>query len=237
MIDLRFGASALVAVSVPYLIARRAARHDPAAAVMLDAGFGALVIGLTAARVTAVAVDDPGGLLDVRSLLSVRGGVELWAGVAAAVAYLAVRAVRKGQEPWVILACGAPLALWGSAAWEAGCALRDGCFGPPSPIGLVPRGLTTSELPVGIAIAAVTALVGLVAWRAKARAPLEVVVGSVMAFALVRSVASIWLPALGTGLTRPHRESIIVAGVSVAVLVPLVLRRARRPDEAVSGST
>ncbi len=91
MIDLRFAASALLAAVVPFLIARRAARHDEDVDYVLDVGFSAVVAGLVVARVVAVALDDPTGLGDLKSMLSVRGGVELWAGAAAGTAVVLSR--------------------------------------------------------------------------------------------------------------------------------------------------
>ena len=224
MIDLRFAASALLAAVVPFLIARRAARHDEDVDYVLDVGFSAVVAGLVVARVVAVALDDPTGLGDLKSMLSVRGGVELWAGAAAGTAVVALRATRSGRSVWTVLACGAPLALWAYATWEAGCALRDGCFGPASPVGLVPPGLTQRVLPLGLLMAATVAGVGAAAWRWRHRAPMHAVVGSVAGFAIVRAVASFWLPALGDGLTRPHRESLVVAVLAVFAFVGTCLR-------------
>ncbi len=227
MIDLRFAASALLAAVVPFLIARRAARHDEDVAYVLDVGFSAVVAGLVVARVVAVALDDPTGLGDLKSMLSVRGGVELWAGAAAGTAVVALRATRSGRSVWTVLACGAPLALWAYATWEAGCALRDGCFGPASPVGLVPPGLTQRVLPLGLLMATAVAGVGAVAWRCRRRAPVHAVIGSVAGSASVRAVASFWLPALGDGLTRPHRESLVVAILAVAAFVGTCLRQPR----------
>ena len=105
MIDLRFAASALLAAVVPFLIARRAARHDQDVDYVLDIGFSAVVAGLVVARVVAVALDDPTGLGDAKSMLSVRGGVELWAGVIAIV--VLVRLLRR-ERPAAGPPAGAP---------------------------------------------------------------------------------------------------------------------------------
>jgi hypothetical protein len=53
---------------------------------------------------------------------------------------------------------------------------------------------------------------------------MHAVVGSVAGFAIVRAVASFWLPALGDGLTRPHRESLVVAVLAVFAFVGTCLR-------------
>lgn len=224
MIDLRFAASALLAVIVPFVVARRAARRDDDVAYVMEVGFGALVVGLAVARVVAVALDDPAGLRDLKSMLSIRGGVELWAGVFAGVAYVAVRAARSHHDVWKVLASGAPLAMWGYATWEATCMLRDGCFGPVSPFGLVPTGLTQRVLPIGLLVAVAVAAIAGIAWRWRQRAPILAVCGSVAGVAAVRSVAAFWLPALGDGLTRPHRESLVLAGVGVGGFLALLIR-------------
>ena len=44
---------------------------------------------------------------------------------------------------------------------------------------------------------------------------------------LARSVASVWLPRLGDGLTRPHRESIAVTAVAAVALIGVRLNRRR----------
>ncbi len=59
----------------------------------------------------------------------------------------------------------APLAMIGYAGYEAACIFRDGCFGPDSPIGLRPPGLTTTMLPIGIVAAIVTGVVAIVLHR------------------------------------------------------------------------
>ena len=51
----------------------------------------------------------------------------------------------------------------------------------------------------------------------------EVFVMAVLMVALVRSVASIWLPHVGIGLTRQHKTSIIVG--LIALIAVVVIRR------------
>lgn len=225
MIDLRFAASALIAVIVPFAVARRAARRDGDVAYVMDVGFGALVVGLAAARVAAVALDDPAELRDLKSMLSIRGGVELWAGVFAGAVYVGVRAARSHHDVWRVLASGTPLAIWGYATWEATCLIRDGCFGPISAIGLVPTGLTQRVLPVGLLVAVAVAVIAGVAWHWRQRAPILAVFGSAASVAVVRAVAGFWLPALGDGLTRPHRESLVLALFGVVAFLALSIRR------------
>ena len=53
---------------------------------------------------------------------------------------------------------------------------------------------------------------------------LQVIAVSLMALAAIRSIASIWLPHIGDGLTRQHRTSIAVAIITAIGVVALRLR-------------
>jgi DNA-binding FadR family transcriptional regulator len=61
---------------------------------VLDSLLGPAVAGVAAARLTSVALDDPGALQSLRELLQIRAGMECWAGVAAALTAAAGRARR-----------------------------------------------------------------------------------------------------------------------------------------------
>lgn len=69
-------------------------------------------------------------------------------------------------------------------------------------------------------------------WHRRGMPDAEVVVVALLSIAIIRSIASIWLPHIGNGLTRQHRTSIAV-GI-IAVIAFVVIRR-RRLRPAVSG--
>lgn len=72
--------------------------------------------GLVSARLVTMAIEDPAGLARLRGLLILRGGAELWPGVAVGLTVLAVRAYRGGPSFWPTAQRLAPL---GVAAWGA----------------------------------------------------------------------------------------------------------------------
>lgn len=192
------------------------------------------VAGLLVARLAAAILDDPASLQSLRSFLVIRGGVDFWPGVAATVGLLALGARRRRGRVAFDLADLAPLLLWGYATYEAACLLREGCYGPPSPLGLTPDGLRTQMFPVGVAVAVVIGALGLAVRQLWAWSPLSRIVLAVGGVAAVRSVAAIWLPRLGPGPTRSHVESIVVlAGALAAGLVMAV--RARRSSATGAG--
>lgn len=188
------------------------------------------VVGLLAARVAAAALDDRASLRSVRALLVIRGGVEFWVGATVMLALIAAGMRRRGREVRPALAELAPFVLWGYAAYEATCVLRDGCYGPASPVGLVPDGLQTRMLPLGLLAAGAIVVLGFVirhlAWSASSK--LLLAVGGV---AGLRALVSFWLPQLGDGLTRQHRESIVVAAgvVAIGAVRTVTWRRAAGP--------
>jgi hypothetical protein len=202
------------------------------------------VVGLIAARIVAAALDDRASLRSVRALLVVRGGVEFWAGAAVVLALVAWGLRRSGEDTWSGLADLAPFVLWGYAAYEATCLLRDGCYGPESPVGLVPDGLRTRMFPVGLVLAAAIVAVGAGVRRLRSPATTRLLL-AVGGVAAVRALASFWLPRLGDGLTRQHIESLTVLGAVLAVLGAQVMTshlavgrrdRSRRPHlHAIDG--
>lgn len=204
------------------------------AAGVLDVAGGALAIGLVVGRLTAVALDDPGSLTSLSDLLIIRSGVEFWPGVAAGLAWLVVRSHRE-QTAWsVALATLAPAGLISWAAYEATCLARDGCPGPVSPIGLRPDGLTATMFPVGlvVAFAGVAFAVWLMREQRRGLEPPLVWLGAVLGVAVIRSVASVWLPHIGNRMTRQHQFSIAVALAADLALVVAITRRRRSPRPA-----
>jgi hypothetical protein len=185
-----------------------------------------VLAGVFAGRAVAAGLDDPASLGSLRAFLVIRGGVEFWPGVAAAVAVLAL-GLRRSRSAHVAgdVALLVPFLLLAYAGYEATCVLRDGCYGPASPIGLVPDGLRSRQFPVGLVVALVVAALAwrLTTWSTGPGVKLLAAIGGVAA---VRAVASVWLPRLGEGLTRQHVESIViaVAGTAVALVVGLRAR-------------
>lgn len=214
---------------VMLLVVSAASRWAPSAFLgrseVLDRLYVPAVLGILGGRVAAAALDDPGSLRSVRALLVIRGGVEFWPGVAVTTGALAFGLRRRRVEVAGGLAELAPYLLWGYASYEITCLVRDGCYGPASPIGLVPEGLTARQFPIGLVVGATLAVLATVLrqlWSISAPAKLLLAVGGLAA---VRSVASFWLPRLGDGLSRPHLES---AGVLTATVVVAAAIRGRQ---------
>ena len=196
-----------------------------AARAVWDEAALAVFVGTLAGRLTALVFDDPAGLLRIRDIPLFRGGVDFWPGAFAAAAVLAIGAHRKDVDPAGRLADLLPYALVVYAVYEAGCLLRDGCFGPMSSVGLVPRGVGVREFPVSLALA--VAAVAVAAMVRRVRAPLLAVAVGLGALAWLRFAASFWLPKIGHGLGRPAVESLVVA-ISASLIGALAWVTARR---------
>lgn len=216
MIDLGLLASILVAAAAPWVVAKFVrARHRRN--VDGDTLTSSALIGLVAARLAFVVLDDPAAFGRLGDLLIIRSGVEFWPGLAAGAVFLALRARRSGVPIPVSLSVGAPLFLVGYGGYEATCALREGCFGPSSPVGLTPLGFGAAVFPVGWAVAAVTVGAGLALRRLDlpdARIPLL----ALLVVAAARAIAGFHLPRVGSGLTRAHLESLWLVAVSMVAL-------------------
>jgi hypothetical protein len=224
MIDYGLAFSLLVTVAVPSLVSRQ----------FVDLALGPALVGLAVGRLVALAIDDPGSIGSVSDMLILRSGVEFWPAVGAGA--LALAWVNRSAHPVVALASIAPLAMIAYSAYEAACVVRDGCYGPPSTIGLRPTGVATTMLPIGWFMAAAVAGAAAIIGRRMAdrSRPMIVVAAAVWAVAVVRSIGSIWLPHIGDGLTRQHLTSIGVACLATVVLAALVSSTARRGGEQQS---
>lgn len=225
MIDVGLLVSVVIVWAVVVATARFAppAIDDPGAIdrLYLPAA-GGVIIG----RLVAILLDDPSSLDSIRSWLIIRSGVEFWAGVAAFTVLVCVSLRRSSIAPAGWLSEIAPHLLWAYAAYEVTCVAREGCFGPASPIGLQPDGLDTAQVPIGIVVAVAVALLGLAVRYLWGLSPVEKLALAIGGLAAIRSIAAIWLPRLGSTLTRAHRESIAVAlGVAVTCAVVAVRRR------------
>jgi prolipoprotein diacylglyceryltransferase len=185
------------------------------------------IVGLLAGRVAAVLLDDPTSIGSLRAFLVIRGGVELWPGAVAAAAALAISLRRAGEPVTASVAALAPVVIVGYGAYEASCLLREACYGPHAAVGLRPDGLSEPMVPLGVVVGA--AIVGVAAVLARREpTPLLTVASATLAVAAARSAASVWLPRIGDGLTRPHRESLAVAALAAVAGAVLVVRE-RRP--------
>lgn len=223
MIDVGLLLTMIIAMGLPALVDRwwpLTAFGELAG--FLDATIGPAFVGLGVGRLVAVGMDGPSSLGSLSDLLIVRSGVEFWPGVLAA-ALVVTWAAHRARVPAIArLADLTPLAMLGYAGYEATCVVRDGCFGPESPLGLQPPGTSTTMLPIGIIAATVVAAAAQVLHREQSRRPAAVIVlGGIIVVAAVRSIGSIWLPHIGDGLTRQHRSSILVAATATGALVAL----------------
>ena len=228
MIDVGLLASIAIVLIVPAVFVSPWPT-SAAATGLIDITGGALLIGVAAGRLTAVAIDDPGSLTSLSDLLIVRSGVEFWAGVLAGLAWIAIQARRDQVAPAERLAAITTPALVAWACYEATCVLRDGCPGPVSGLGLRPEGLLHKMLPIGLMVAAAAAgaAAGLRWLHRRGMSGLQTLTLALVALATIRSVASIWLPHIGSGLTRQHLTSIAV-GVVASVTFVLLRIQARR---------
>lgn len=224
----------LIVVTVAVLDRRLRRRGNPMEPVSALASTP-LLVGMAAARLTAVLLDDPATLLRPFDLLLIRGGMEFWPGVVAASASIWFVARHRPAGAIERAAEVVPFALFAYAVYEAGCVLRDGCFGPSSPAGLRPGGIGQPQIPVGILVGLAAAGLGGMAWRCSGRrSPAGVVAFSLIGLAIIRSVAGFALPKLTTGLTRPHWESLLVlVGLlcSAAIIGPHQAGRIPRPHQ------
>lgn len=215
-----------------WLVVAAAARWAPVSVFdrreIVDRLIAPCVVGLIAGRLVAVVLDDPASLQSLRSLLVIRGGVEFWPGVVVALGALAWALRRQRLDVSLAMAELAPFLLWGYAAYEAGCVVRDGCYGPVSAVGLVPDGLRARMFPVGLVVALAVLALGFAVRHLWAWSPTARVLLALGGVAAARSVASVWLPRLGDGPTRQHLESVVIVLVVIAVAAATAIVRARR---------
>jgi hypothetical protein len=235
MIDVGLLATIVIVLTVPSVFVP-AWPASAAPSGVFDLSLGALFVGLAVGRLAALALDDPGSLTSVSDLLIVRSGVEFWPGAAAGLVWIAVRARGDEVAPSRRLAAISSPALVAWACYEATCILREGCPGPLSALGLRPEGLVETAFPIGLVVAAAAVGVAVVGrrWHQRGAPDLEVVVMALFSIAFIRSVASIWLPHIGNGMTRQHKTSIAVAVISAIAFV--VVRR-RRPGPLIPGGS
>lgn len=230
MIDRSLLVTFVVVAGVVAALDRWLRQRSAEAGPLLALASGPVIVGLLVGRVAAVLQDDPATLRRPFDLLFIRGGVEFWPGVAAAAAMVWVAARREPSNTLERLAELAPFALWGYAAFEATCLVRDGCFGPPSPVGLRPGGHGAPQIPVGVLVAACVAGVGVAVWLWRRRlGPAGGLAVALIGLAGARTAAGFLLPKVTTGLTRPHMESLSVFALTLLWSAgALILRRGKR---------
>lgn len=225
MIDYGLLVSMMMAFGIPALVSNWwpiTGRDGPVG--FFDVAVGPAFAGVVVGRLTTLALDDPSSIGSISDMLIIRSGVEFWPGAAAALGAVILAAhlglVSIGRR----IADLAPQAMIGYAAYEAACIFRDGCYGPESPIGLRPAGLSTTMVPVGwfMAAALIAAAVGVHALAVRRHLPSLVLGAAAFAVAAVRSTGSIWLPHVGDGLTRQHSTSIVMVVIaSIATTIAL----------------
>lgn len=238
MIDYGLLVSMIIAFGVPSLVGSwwTVSGHEGPVAfidVALVPAFAGLVVG----RLVTLALDDPSSIGSISDMLIIRSGVEFWPGVVASSGAAMVAANLYLVSPSRRLAELAPLAMVGYAGYEAACVFRDGCFGPDSPIGLRPPGLSSTMLPIGwfMAAAVAVAAVGVHKLAARQNPAIVVLSAATLAVASVRAIGSIWLPHVGDGLTRQHLTSIAVTAIAAVVTVAAATT-SRHSNKAASRS-
>ncbi len=243
MIDTGLLISLVALVSVPVAWARlvgfdggQQESSDPVR--LTDVAIAPLVAGLAAARLFNLLLDDPEALRSIHEISIVRSGVDFWPGAAVAVVVAAWEAHRVGVRPLDRLASIMPFVLMAYAVFEATCIVREGCFGPRSPIGIRPEGLSSTQFPVGWVAAVVVAATAVWLQRllghhtSRHRSAFVIWVG-VAVVAVTRAVASFWLPHIGDGPTRAHVWSLVISGAAVfvgALGAALAARETRSAD-------
>ena len=231
MIDYGLLISMIIAFGLPSLVVYRwALRISGESVGFFDVALFPMLTALAVGRLFTLTLDDPNSIGSISDMIIIRSGVEFWPGVAAAVGALMWGAWRAGEPSLRRVAAVAPFALLGYAGYEAACLFRDGCFGPESAIGLRPPGLSTTMLPLGLFVA-VAVVIGAVFVRRLSiggHPAMVIVLISALVVASVRSVASVWLPHVGEGLTRQHATSIgVVIGAMIALAIMMVVARER----------
>ena len=234
MIDIGLLASIAIVLIVPAVFVP----PWPASAAMtgfIDTAGGAMLIGLLVGRLAAVAIDDAGSLSRIGDLLIIRSGVEFWPAVAAGTAWIAIRSKREHIAPAQRLAALTAPAFVAWACYEAACLVRDGCPGPLSSLGLRPDGLVAPMFPVDVlaAVAAAGAAMATRRFHRRGMPSLQVVVLAIALLAVIRSVASIWLPHIGDGMTRQHKTSVVIAVIATLsfVAIRISTRRVIAPTD------
>lgn len=217
--DVRLGLTILATAGVTALVARWwwPDGLDDKGSRLADFATIPIVVGVVAARLATVLIEHPAGIVSLREIAIVRGGTEFWIGVAAGSAAVGLT-VRYTHRIVPRLALIAPFGLIAYGLYQAGCVIQDGCPGPPSPFGLVQKGIDQRVLPVGLAEGVVAILLGY--WfmkRPPASTPMIRLATLLAVLFVIRTVASLLKPTLGA---IPSRDQIfgLLAGATAIVL-------------------
>ena len=210
MIDQGLVLTVVAMVAVVGIVVRLAPPRTLPVAAVFDATISALLGGVLAGRVIAMVLDDPSGLTRLGDIVVLRGGVEFWPGLAVGCGIAALTA--RGDSPVSArLADLAPYGLGAYAVYEAACVVRDGCFGPASPLGLRPGGVGEPQFPVAVVVALAVVPLAVTVRQLALRSPASALLAAVGGLAAVRWVAAFWLPRIGSGPTRQQTASLVVA--------------------------
>lgn len=204
----------LTAVAV-YLASRLFAAGDIGERSVSDQFTAPLVAGVVVGRAVTLLLSDPAGLTSLREFMTVRGGIEFWPAVLAAIVVLTTLFSRPTDpDQPARVARLLPYAIVGLGVFQGACLVRDGCPGPSSSIGLVPGGLTSRQLPIGLLGG--IALVVFAWWLRRSQLPNHTkILVAVVGVGIERTVAGIAEPSLESAVARDGL--FMVAAFSIAI--------------------
>ncbi len=193
-----------------------------------------VLVGFVAARLVFVLLDDPQTFTRLNDVLVFRSGLEFWPGALVTVLVLSWqnRRIVGGLGPF--MAACVPYGLVGLAIYEAACLLRDGCLGPTANFGFTPYGLEQPMYPVGLLVAMAFCAA---AWllRRKMEWPwLPKLLISVAILGGIRTVASWFLPAIGTSRVELESTTVLVLATIGFGIVTLWLKT--RTEQGLEGN-
>lgn len=208
---------------------------DPPGSTLADHATIPIVCGVVAARVSTLLFDHPGGLVNLREVMIIRGGTDFWIGVAAGVAAIGLT-VRDRHAVFKRLALTAPFGLIAYGLYHVGCVIQDGCPGPPSSFGLVQNGIDQRVIPVGLIGGVVAVAVGASFMRRQpSTSPIitsAVILGVLVA---IRSGVSLATPSLAGIPNRDQVLSLAAAAVAAGLLLYGRLEARHRPPVIGAG--
>jgi hypothetical protein len=193
-----------------------------------------MAVGMVIGRVASLGATGSLSGTSVGTFILVRNGVWFWPGLMAAAATAAIAARHEGVSTWRRLAELSCVGLVGYGTYEAACIVRDGCFGPASPIGLVPPDLSRPVLPLGLAVGALAVAGGVLLgrwWTLRAR---TVVLSALLLVAVLRSTAWFGLPRATGTANLDQSVNLGVMTITAAILCGIGLSHRRRIAEIES---
>ena len=203
--------------------------------IISDLYFNGAIAFVAAGRVIYVLLEDRASLTDPVVAVQIQGGIEPLAGVIAVAFVVGWEVSRRRGEPWPLLAAASLGLVVATVAYDAGCVVRDACYGAPAPAplgfrmsGLADTRLATPLLEAAMLLGVLSALFGAwdrLSWPLRAALPFAMV-------ALVRSALTP-LSVLQWDAVGVRTYLAIVAGL-LAVPVAVAVARAREGRDAVS---